>query len=161
MKGLDWRNNILLHHKHTSYATRKTWIIWNTRDLQRLEPQEKHFHWSYIWKGQCRKTKRRRQQQWEREREKESGGLELDEGHISSHWVGNSEKSPWLLKKEDIKGKTIPAEGWGQRKKLVLLFFVFLFSFFPLTVVRVVSHSAIEERCMVGSRLARPLSTRI
>lgn len=34
----------------------------------------------------------------EREGHKENGGLELDEGHISSHSVTTSEKSPWLLK---------------------------------------------------------------
>lgn len=92
---------------------------------------------------------------------RQSGGLELDEGHISSHWVGNGEKSPWLLKKEEIKGRKFLQRDGGRETSLSSssLFF-FSPSFFP-SVVRVVSHSAIEERCMAASRLARPLSIRI
>lgn len=38
-----------------------------------------------------------------RQREKESGGLELDEGHISARWAGNSEKALGYCKKKQSK----------------------------------------------------------
>lgn len=58
------------------------------------------------------------------------------------------------MKKEEIKGRKFLQRDGAETSLSSSLFFI------P-TVVRVVSHSAIQERCMVASRLARPLSTRI
>lgn len=93
-----------------------------------------------------------------RVKERESGGLELDEGHISFHWVGNSEKKPLVIEKQRNQRRKNSCRAMGAEKQACLPHLFFFFSFFPPTVV---SHSATEETCIVASRLVRPLSTRI
>ena len=121
--------------------------------LQRLELQETHsiFKEAIFKKGKAEKRrgrdsrgKRGREREREREREKESGGLEMDEGHVSSHWVGNSEKSPWLLKKRRNQRQKNSCRGTGAEKQACPLRLCFFLS-----------------STTVASRLARPLSTKI
>lgn len=62
-----------------------------------------------------------------------------------------------MEKKQATQRQRIPEEGWGYTEQASdgkkILLFVF--------AVRVVSHSAVEERSMAASRLARPLRTSI
>ena len=86
---------------------RDAWVIRNASFLQSLEPQETHSSISteaIFKRPNAVKMKRKRQHRQETEK-RESGGLELEEGHISSHWAGNSEKSPWLLKNKKSKAE--------------------------------------------------------
>lgn len=134
-------------------AESETWMIWNTPSKTgTIRNTHSSIFTEAIFERQ-NAEKEREEETGKRRRGRESGGLEMDEGHISSHWAGNSEKSPWLLRNQRQK---IPAEGWGQRNKPVLLFFVLFYAVF-----RVVSHSALEKRCVAASRLARSLSIRI
>lgn len=67
-------------------------------------------------------------------------------------------KKPLVIEKRRNQRHKIPAERWGQRNKAVFRLFVFLLFYFVFfDTVSVLSHSAIEERFMVSSRLVRPL----
>lgn len=124
-----------------------------TRNTQTPFPQKLNL------KGRMQRKKKlnwKRQLRQETEK-RESGGLELDEGCISSHWVGNSEKSPWLLKKRKKSKAENSYRGMGAVKQACPP----LHCFFPFAVVGVVGHSVLEEGCMTASRLAKPVSMRI
>lgn len=62
----------------------------------------------------------------------------MDEGHVRSHWVGYSEKSPWLLekKKKKIKGRD------GSKETSL-------------------SSSTLFSSSTAASRLARPLENKV
>lgn len=67
-------------------------------------------------------------------------------------------KKPLVIEKQRNQRRKNSCRAMGAEKQACLPHLFFFFSFFPPTVV---SHSATEERCIVASRLVRPLSTRI
>lgn len=73
---------------------------------------------------------------------KRAVGLEEDEGCISTHWAGNSEKALDYCKKEEIKGiKFLQSDGAKKQGCFPPLCFCLSL----LYTVRIVSHSAMEK----------------